>query len=56
MTRYRGLAVVASVAITLLLLLATVGTAAGATRFGSKLTNDVQPSNGSPPRRASAAS
>jgi hypothetical protein len=49
MSTRRGLTIGAIVATALLMLFATVSTAAGATRFGSKLTNDVQPSNGQPP-------
>jgi hypothetical protein len=47
--RSRGLTIATIVAMTMLLVLGTIGTAAAATRFGSKLANDVQPSNGSPP-------
>jgi hypothetical protein len=48
MTRYRGLTIATSVAITLLLMLGTVGSAAAATKFGANFNANTQPSNASP--------
>jgi hypothetical protein len=48
MTRNRGLTIAASVAITLTLLLATVGSAAAKTQFGANFNPNTQPSNGAP--------